>query len=395
MSARVLVTDGEQRAALAIVRSLGRAGYMLFVCSSDGRSLAGASRYANRDLPFPDPLREPNRYAMAVEGAVRTLEIDVVLPVTEAALLATLPVRARLSARLPFVDLDRFRAVSDKDRVLSIASKLGIAVPHQTVIASRNAGPALTDEALRFPLVLKPSRSVVNSGSGRTQLVVMHAADQAEFRECLDRIPEGSFPILAQERVVGPGVGIFLLIWDNQLFGMFAHRRLREKPPSGGVSVYRESVRAEPELIARSRELLTRFDWAGVAMIEYKIAAATGTPYLMEINGRFWGSLQLAIDAGVDFPGLLTALALGQRPAPVTTYRVGVRSRWFWGDVDHLLARLRRSPAELALPPGSPSRWRTAWDFATSWMATGREEILWFRDPMPFMRESCKWFEDL
>src|SRR6185312_15979930 len=104
--------------------------------------------------------------------------------------------------------------------------------------------------------------------------------------------------------------------------------------PSGGVSVYRESIVADPELVRRSRALLDRFGWCGVAMIEYKVDARTGTPYLMEINARFWGSLQLAIDAGVDFPNLLLSVALdGARPA-MPTYRAGVRSRWWWGDVD-------------------------------------------------------------
>lgn len=395
MTAKVLVTDGDQRAALAIVRSLGRAGYLAFVCSTDGRSLAGASRYARADLALPSPLREPDRYAEAIGASVKDLGVDVVLPVTEAALLAVLPARGRLAARVPFVDLERFEAVSDKRRLLGIASELGIAIPRQRVLSSRAAGHELVGDELRFPLVLKPSRSVVNSGPGRAQLGVDHVADKAQLRECLGRLPEGSFPLLAQERVVGPGVGIFLLIWDGQLFGAFAHRRIREKPPSGGVSVYRESIAADPELIARSRRLLAHFGWTGLAMIEYKVAAATGTPYLMEINGRFWGSLQLAIDAGVDFPVLLTALALGQRPAPVTTYRVGVRSRWLWGDVDHLLARLRRSPTALALPPGSPGRWRAVWDFLTSWGPADREEILRLDDPRPFVRESRTWFKEL
>src|SRR5690606_30931719 len=87
-----------------------------------------------------------------------------------------------------------------------------------------------------------------------------------------------------------------------------------------------------------------------------KLDAASGRPYLMEVNGRFWGSLQLAVDAGVDFPRLLVDAATGRQPSPVHEYRFGVRSRWWWGDVDHLLARLLKSGEELALPPGSPGR---------------------------------------
>jgi predicted ATP-grasp superfamily ATP-dependent carboligase len=293
------------------------------------------------------------------------------------------------------VDLDRFQAVSDKGRLLGIASKLGVAIPRQQVVSSPAARHTLAAADLRFPLVLKPSRSVADGGSGRAKLGVAHAADEVELRKRMDYMPKAAFPLLVQERVAGPGVGIFLLVWEGEPIAVFAHRRIREKPPSGGVSVYRESVAAEPGLVARSRELLAQFAWEGLAMIEYKIAAATGTPYLMEINGRFWGSLQLAIDAGVDFPVLLTALAMGERPAPVTTYRAGVRSRWFWGDVDHLLARLRRSPAELALPPGSPGRWRAVRDFLTSWGPADREEILRLDDPLPFVRESRTWFKEL
>jgi predicted ATP-grasp superfamily ATP-dependent carboligase len=187
---------------------------------------------------------------------------------------------------------------------------------------------------------------------------------------------------------------VFLLLWNGQLKAAFSHRRIREKPPSGGVSVYRESIPLDPELLTRSRALLDAFEWDGVAMIEYKVDERTGMPYLMEINGRFWGSLQLAVDAGVDFPALLAALALGLDPEPVTTYRVGVRSRWWWGDVDHLLARLRRSPEALALPPGSPGRWRALADFLTL-HRTDRNEILRSDDPRPFLRETGQWVQGL
>jgi hypothetical protein len=123
------------------------------------------------------------------------------------------------------------------------------------------------------------------------------------------------------------------------------------------------------------------------------VDAATGTPYLMEINGRFWGSLQLAIDAGVDFPALLLDAMFGAPALPPPTYRAGVRSRWWWGDVDHLIARMRRSDAELALPPGSPSRWAALRDFLALWRPGDRNEILRLDDPRPFVRETRAWLQ--
>lgn len=389
MKDAILVTDGEQRAALAVVRSLGRSGYRCIVCSAGGRSLAGASRHAAADHVVPDPLADPDAFAGAVAGIAAASRARVVLPVTDAAVLALVPERERLRpAELPLPPLESIHCVADKARVLEAASPLGIAVPEQRTVAA----PAdLASARIPFPVVVKPACSVVTHEGRRIRLGVRHAADPAGLERAARDYPAGAYPLLLQQRVVGPGIGIFLLLWEGELVARFAHRRLREKPPSGGVSVYRESIPADPDLVARSRALLERFGWSGVAMVEYKLDAATGRPYLMEINGRFWGSLQLAIDAGVDFPALLVDLALGRRPNPVTAYRAGVRSRWWWGDVDQLLARLRRSDADLALPPDAPGRLRAVLDVLRLWRPGDRSEILRARDPLPFLRETWLW----
>src|SRR5205823_2531443 len=134
---------------------------------------------------------------------------------------------------------------------------------------------------------------------------------------------------------------------------------LREKPPSGGVSVLRESVPVDPIVRDQAIRLLGPLGWHGVAMLEYKQDRRTGTPYLMEVNGRFWGSLQLAVDAGVDFAYLAWQLALGHRPEIAPSYRVGVKSRWLLGDLDHLLTRLGTRDRDLQLPDLASSKLRT------------------------------------
>jgi predicted ATP-grasp superfamily ATP-dependent carboligase len=324
-----------------------------------------------------------------VRELIRAWQIDVVLPLTEAAMLALLPERESLGADLPCASAESFRRISDKGLLLETAREVGISVPEQRTIA----GPAPESwaglETMGFPLVLKPSRSV----AGGMKLSVQHAADATELESARRRLPAEAYPLLTQRRIVGPGVGIFLLVWNGEMRAVFSHRRLREKPPAGGVSVYRESIAAEPGLVAKSRALLERFDWRGVAMVEYKVDEATGTPYLMEINGRFWGSLQLAVDAGVNFPALLVALARGESPPKMDRYRTGIRSRWWLGDVDHLLARLRKTDAELALPPGSPGRVRAILDFLTLWRPGDVSEVFRWSDPAPGLYELWAWFQ--
>ena len=185
-----------------------------------------------------------------------------------------------------------------------------------------------------------------------------------------------------------------VLLWEGVLVAAFAHRRIREKPPSGGVSVLRESIPIDQMMLTRSLALLRDFKWKGVAMVEYKLDSRTGVPYLMEINGRFWGSLQLAIDAGVDFPNLLMQLALGATPSPVMTYETGVRSRWEWGDMDHFLARMLHPPATITTPSEGPKprRFDAIGEFVRGFSRENRSEVFRPDDLGPFFRETVDWF---
>lgn len=387
----VLVTDGEQRAALATVRSLGRLGYRVYVCSSRERSLSGSSRYCERAFTVADPLRAPVRFADDVLRVALATRADVLLPVTEAALLAILPERGRFACAIPFPDTDSFRRICDKREVLSLAPRHGIAAPEQTELPNRGA-LELLDE-VRFPVVLKPIRSVAGSDGVRTRSSVSYAASERELRERVDRYAESSYPILLQERIEGEGFAISVIVWNGELRAAFAHRRLREKPPSGGVSVLRDSIPLDDDLLARSLALLAEFDWNGVAMVEFKRDERTGIPYLMEINGRLWGSLQLAIDAGIDFPSILVGLALGEDPPVARAYPPGVQTRWEWGDVDNLLACLLRPERDLALTSKTRrNRLRSIAGFVAAIGSRARPEIGRRDDFRPYFRETIDWF---
>lgn len=387
---RVLVTDGRERAALAVVRSLGRAGHDPFVLATGSKgSLAGASRFAREQRQVPDPMTEPSAYVEAVARAAAEWDVDVLLPVSEASLHRLLPARDRFpGVTVPFPEHAVFERICDKARVLATARELGIPVPEQVEIDSR-AGTESVTESLRFPVVLKPARSVVTAGDEASRASVVHVRERSGMAAALEGIPEGAYPVLVQERITGPGTGVFLLLWDGELRAAFAHERILEKPPSGGVSVLRRSVRLEPELLEMSRSLLEELAWQGVAMVEYKRDAETGTPYLMEINGRFWGSLQLAVDAGVDFPRLLLEAATGHgaTEAPVLDYREDVRLQWFWGRVDHEILACRRLDAERGTSIGTMLR--VGLGFARDLF--NPQEVFRWRDPRPFFHETSQW----
>ena len=95
--------------------------------------------------------------------------------------------------------------------------------------------------------------------------------------------------------------GFYLFNKYGELVARFCHRRLLETP--GGISALCESYYHKKALM-NGLILLKHLRWKGVAMAEF-IIRTDGTPMLLEVNPRFWGSLPLAILAGVDFPRLL------------------------------------------------------------------------------------------
>jgi predicted ATP-grasp superfamily ATP-dependent carboligase len=377
----VVITDGNERVALAAARSLVRAGHSVCVTAPTRLSLAGVSRGVESHLLVTDPLIHPAAYAAELGRLLRSRGESILLPVTDASLEAVLEHRTALpqGVVLPFPDLETYRAASDKAHILNLAEDCGFSVPETRVVATREERDvALPDDF--FPAVVKPHRSVVGVAGARRKVPVTPVADLVECRRALEQLPPGAFPVLLQRRVAGVGEGFFALRWGGRTVAMFAHRRLREKPPSGGVSVYRESIPLDDDLAGPGVRLLDALNWQGVAMIECKRDAETGAYVVMEINGRFWGSLQLAIDAGVDFPALLVRCATGERVPETRDYRVGVRSRWFWGDVDQLYLQLRAGTGLRALI-----------EFLRMAPGRNRGEIWRWRDPVPFLVETLQW----
>jgi hypothetical protein len=116
----------------------------------------------------------------------------------------------------------------------------------------------------------------------------------------------------------------------------------------------------------------------------------------MEINGRFWGSLQLAIDAGMNFPRLLFEMAAGEAVNPLdNNYRTGIMSRWLLGDLDHLLMRIFKSADSLNLPPNYPAKWVCILDFARSFNGATYNEIERFTDMRPALKEWVRYAGNL
>jgi predicted ATP-grasp superfamily ATP-dependent carboligase len=376
--APAIVLDGNQRSALAVVRSLGRQGVPLQVADSVAKPLAAASRFCRGTLVYPDAAAAPAEFLDWLEELGRKQPETVLLPMTDLTAPLVLQARARLGGlRTALPTLVAYEAVSDKYALFKLAEQVGVRSPETRVVSRRNV--ASLENLSAYPLVVKPRRSAERSAAGVTKRAVRYADNAQELAEiAAAELRDDADELLVQQYVSGFGAGVFGLYDRGKPLFFFAHRRLREKPPSGGISVLCESTSLPEEGVEAARRLLDSLQWHGVAMVEFKIDPQ-GRTWLIEINARFWGSLQLAVDCGADFPWFVYQIATGCTPEIPPGYAVGERLRWWLGDLDNLYARLRDS----RWTPTALHKTRAVGDFLMPWQPRTRYEFMRWNDPGP------------
>jgi predicted ATP-grasp superfamily ATP-dependent carboligase len=387
----VLVTDGDNRSALAVTRSLGRKGCNVFVAGKDPGNLSACSKYCRRAFTTPDPISDGVNNARAIGEIVVSERINVIFPMTEQSVYCLNEARGQLGERvvLACAPPDKMEAVSNKYKLFQLAEKLGVAIPETLYVMDVDDFLVQRARITHFPVVVKPAFSKIKDGDRIISTRVMCAATPGELDRLYEMKPELRFPSLIQEMIVGEGTGLFTLFDHDRHLELFSHRRILEKPPSGGVSVLSESVPLDDEMVESARKLLSEVGWQGIAMVEFKRDIRDGRAKLMEVNGRFWGSLQLAVSSGVDFPALCLDYHLGaQLPSLLSDYLVGHRLKWVYGIIDHLIIRLKQGDDSFNLPPGAPSRGQVIWEILQFVDKHTSSDVFDLKDLRPIISET-------
>ena len=321
---RILVTDGTYKHSLAIVRYLRRADPTLRLLVHQGRTwivpaLAG--------IPPRDIVRED------LESVLHKRDFDQVIPVGGPSVVLVsriCPEKAVLPSR------EAIALCFDKYQTVELARCCGVPCPQTWAPAS--AEEALSLE-LSYPCVIKPRDETKTS-------FTRYAKDPEELRQLYPKAAEqcsnaGGLPPLIQEYVRGVGTGFFGLYQHGRAKRVFMHRRLREWPVTGGPSTA-ASAFYHPQLMAYGKRLLDELKWHGVAMVEFKYEANRDRFCLMEINPKFWGSAELGLRAGVNFPADLIRVFRGEELDYNEQYDRDLKFYWpLQGDLAALV-RLRK-----------------------------------------------------
>jgi predicted ATP-grasp superfamily ATP-dependent carboligase len=332
----VLVLDGHSRAAVETVQSLGRAGLEIDVASESSTCTAMCSRYPARKLVQPPVVASADFHAwLKTQDARRNYEL--IVPATEASLMALrrLDESDSLRQRAVLPGNDALDVALDKLKTWRLSRELGILAPN-AVLVSEEPGP---NASPNFPLVLKPVHSKVVVGGELQTVTAEVIRDQYTYQEQIrEWLPHTA--IVQQDYILGRGVGAEFLFDRGKKVWHFVHERVHEMPLFGGASSYRRSLPPIPALLADAEKILTALRWHGVAMVEFRVDAQ-GRHWLLEINPRLWGSLALAIDAGVDFPLGLWLLAQARKPPEQPSYRAYYYTRDLKNDLEWFKANFR------------------------------------------------------
>lgn len=362
---RVLVLDGMWNKSLAAVRSFGKKGF--YVTAGERTRLATAifSKYCSRRWVYSSPVISPVNFLNDLEAELKVGKYDVIFPMefSTQVLLTEVANRQMVEkyTRLPFVDADLAKKGNDKAFIMQYARERGIDVP-TTYMVNDIEQLAVIAKETAYPVLIKPRNSSGSRG-------IVYVKEKEELLTLYLKVhKEYPFPIIQEYIPEGGDVyGVGLLFnFQSEIRASFVYKRLRSHPVSGGPSTLRESVKRE-DIREIAWSFMKSLQWTGIAHMEFKIDPRDGKPKLLEVNPRFWGSLQLAVESGIDFPFLLFRLAMEGDIEPVMDYNAGVRCRWLIpGDLLHFI----KNPERLRLKPNF-------FDFST------KDDIISLRDPMP------------
>jgi len=336
---RVFVTDGQWRKTLAVVRSLGKKGIEVTVGENTRFATSLFSKYATKRVIYPSSRTKPDVFVEFLINELKQDPYDILFPMEEDTLLLIAKNKDRFS-RLTYLlipDCEKIEFARNKKNIIQKAQELDIPCPKTWFIEDIDEVERIAKE-VQYPAVIKPQVSFGSYGIKRVR----------NEKELVSKYKEAHrvYPLpLIQEFIPqkGEAFGVSALFnKDSELRAVFVHKRLREYPVTGGPSTLRESVK-NPKIQELGLRLLKALNWIGVAMVEFKVDPRDGEPKLMEINPRFWGSLQLAILSGVDFPYLIYRMVKEGDIEPILDYKIGVRCRWMLpGDFLHFFSNLRR-----------------------------------------------------
>ena len=286
---KVFVTDANYKHTLGVIRALGTQKIEVIAGASTRHAQSFYSKYCKSRKIYPNPENE-EKFLKSIKYYLKKNKIDVLLPIGYNSTIILSKHKETVSkyTRLPIMDWESMKIAANKNKTMKLAQKIGIKMPKLY---------KKIEDIKEFPVVVKE-----NKESGHVKYV--NSIEELNKINIKDSI--------IQEFIPGKGYGFFSLFNKGKIQVFFMHKRVREFPTTGGPSTAAISI-YDSKLKSIGEKILKSLNWHGVAMVEFKKDIRDNEFKLIEINPKFWGSLDLALASGINFPYLTVKMALEKK----------------------------------------------------------------------------------
>jgi predicted ATP-grasp superfamily ATP-dependent carboligase len=332
----LIVGDADLRGTIAAVRALARAGWTVGI-GSPRRGHATASRFCSAWHLVPLLGRSKEQFAHAINEAATQGGYDLAFGGGDAEVLALSTVRNELLPSVPYAGHDSIWRAMDKMQLYCAAERVGLQTP-RTVVATEEAIARVTDRVIVKPrLHWSPGQW---TSCSRLEATVVHTADEAE--RAARRITDAGGTALVQEFVDGRLMAYVALTsktWD--VVAGFMQMATAKWPLQAGIFTRGVTVAPSEKLTMQISQLLSELGWFGITQLQF-IQPPNGTPYLIDFNGRFYMSLSLPVETGLNLPAMWASLAMNTQPSlPAVSVQDGLRYQWLELDLRRALVERR------------------------------------------------------
>ena len=162
---RVLVLEASLNSSLAVIRSLGKAGFHVTVGDHYRISPGLLSRYARNKIRYPNPEENCTDFLHFLEQHIKEERYDLIFPISDFTVLPIAKNREKFEryAKLAMAPTEQLLVAQDKAETIRVAEASGVNCP-KTIRLEDIEELEQIAQSLKFPVVVKARSKVSWAG---------------------------------------------------------------------------------------------------------------------------------------------------------------------------------------------------------------------------------------
>lgn len=303
----VLIPDGNSTWALTVINCLSKnSNYKFFVLSDKKHSATKFSKHKSYYKYYKK--KSDKEWLNSICLEVEKHHISIIVPIAEDEFRflilhqKSLPESVKV---IPLPDIINFETAINKYRLNSFLKKQNL--PHPKFKYFNNYETYTSEEInLKFPIIIKPLQE--KGGDGIVKFENQKDLDSYLLSHSNSDLGELFF----QEYIDGYDIDCSVLCLNGEVLTYTIQKGKLKGDNAFAPQLCFDFIKNEVVLGIVS-QLMKALDWSGVAHIDLRYDEEANDYKIIEVNARFWGSVEGSKFAGINFPDLAIKLALNNQ----------------------------------------------------------------------------------